>query len=361
MHRTSEASAGRASDPPTSTAAPLALGVYPTPVYRVDALSSERAELWVKDDGRVNAEYGGNKVRKLELVLPRALERSARRVVTLGAAGSHHVLATALFAKKVGLPVAAVLCPQPWTEHAEQTLAASIALGVDPHPVGSMAATAPRAASILRPGDYFLPPGGSNVTGTLGYVHAVTELVDQIRAGLLPEPDRIVAALGSGGTVAGLLAGVLREGLASRVVGVDVAVSTPVARGLALGLAALATRRDRGSAGPVRLSRQLEVDGSYLGPGYAHPTTEGAHATRVAAELGLELDPTYTAKTFAKVLELVGRPPPGRAAVPPPERARPLRVLYWHTLSAAPLGPLYAGAAPLPRRLAELLIRSQIA
>jgi 1-aminocyclopropane-1-carboxylate deaminase/D-cysteine desulfhydrase-like pyridoxal-dependent ACC family enzyme len=324
----------------------LSLGTYPTPVDRVDALSTPRAELWIKNDGLVSAEYGGNKVRKLELILPRALERGAKRLLTVGAAGSHQVLATALYGKKVGLPTAAVLCPQPFSVHAESMLRASLALGIEPHLVGSMSAIAAALPRVVRRGDYVLAPGGSSVTGTLGYLHAVAELVDQIRAGVLPEPDTIVAPLGSGGTIAGLLAGVLREGLATRVVGVEVAVRPPLGRALALGLALAATRRDAGSAGLVRLARQLEVLGTYLGEGYGYPTPEGARAQRVAGELGLELDPTYTAKTFAAVLDLLERAEP---------RDRPLRILYWHTLSAAPLTALLAGAPGLAPQFRALL------
>ena len=324
----------------------IRFGRYPTPVYRVDALSNERRELWLKDDGSVHPEYGGNKVRKLELVLPRALAKGARRVVTMGAAGSHQVLATALFAKKLGLETVAVLCPQPWSEHAEQTLSASHALGIEVHVAGSMTALAPLALRVRRRGDYLIAPGGSSITGTLGYLRAAGELADQITAGLVPEPDLIVAPLGSGGTVAGLLAGVLREGLRSRVMGVEVAIPSRLGRALVLGLALGVTRRDGGSAGPVRLSRQLVVDGSELGAGYAHATPRGDHAMQVAEKAGLSLDPTYTAKTFAKVLELLESPNP----------EIPSRILYWHTLSSSPLGPLLSGAKSLPSELSALLV-----
>jgi D-cysteine desulfhydrase len=332
----------------------LPLGNYPTPVRRIDELSSAQSELWLKDDGQANAEYGGNKVRKLELILPRARARGARRLIVMGAAGSHQVLATALFGKQLDLSTTAILFPQPWTPHAEQTFLASLALGVEPRPVRSMALVAAMLPRVVRPGDYVVAPGASSVIGTLGFLRAVRELVDQIRHGLLPEPDVIVTPLGSGGTVAGLLAGVLREGLKSRVVGVTVAMRAAVSRAMVLALAVAASRADAGSAGLLRLGRQLEVDGSYLGPGYAHPTVEGAYAGRIGAEVGLGLDPTYTQKAFAKALELVGVPPPGRAT-----RERPRRVLYWHTLSAAPLGPLIGGGSGLPRDLQKLLIRER--
>ena len=93
----------------------------------------------MKNDGVSAEPYGGNKVRKLELVLADAARRGARRLVTTGAGGSHHVLATAIYARAVGLPVVAVLCPQPWTEHAEATLRASLGAGIEVRVFGSMA------------------------------------------------------------------------------------------------------------------------------------------------------------------------------------------------------------------------------
>jgi D-cysteine desulfhydrase len=331
--------------PPLPT--PLTLGTFPTPVFRADALAAEGAELWVKNDGLSALPYGGNKVRKLEWILARALERGARRIVTAGAGGSHHVLATATFARGVGIPVLAVLCPQPWTAHAEATLRASLGQGIEPALVGSMTTVPLGVARHLRRGDFFVPAGGSSTLGTLGYARAVSELVGQIRRGELPEPDVMVAPLGSGGTVAGLLAGVLREGLTSRVVGVSVAVGARLGRAVTLTLAQRATRRDGGGAGLLSLSRALEIDDRQLGEGYGHATVAGEAATRRASEVGLTLDPTYTAKAFARALdELSPRPGP------------PRRVLYWHTLSAAPLDPLLRNApSELPERLRRLLPR----
>ncbi len=151
----------------------------------------------------------------------------------------------------------------------------------------------------------------------------------------------IVAPLGSGGTVAGLLAGAARYRPETRVLGVQVAVSRLVSEALVLSLAWSATRRRGIGVGPRGLARQLDLDGRHLGRGYGWPTADGDAASRVARRAGITLDPTYTAKTFAKCLELVGyagfaRKTPGRRPAP----ARPQRVLYWHTLSAAALEPL---------------------
>jgi D-cysteine desulfhydrase len=177
--------------------------------------------------------------------------------------------------------------------------------------------------------------GGSSARGSLGYVDAARELAGQIRAGEMPEPDFVVVALGSGGTVAGLAAGLEREGLRSRVVGVVVAEPAWVvairARWLARTCLRLAgVRGERGWLG-----RRLEVDPRWLGVGYGHPTESGARATEVAARVGLTLDPTYTAKTFAAALARVDALR---------DSAVPKTVLYWHTLSSAPAAPLLAAA-----------------
>ena len=287
---------------------------YPTPVARLGLRGV--AELWIKNDGVINSRYGGNKVRKLERILPAALASGARRIVTLGAAGSHHVLATTLFAGELGLPVCAALFPQPWSEHAERTLSCSLAHGLTPLVSRSLAHALLRARRARREGDYYVPAGGANVLGTEGFMHAVRELAEQIAAGELPEPDVIVAPLGTGGTVAGLLAGVVRHGLASRVVGVEVTRAYGLTRPLVLHLA----RRASGARLGL-LAAKLDVETGHAGRGYGHATERSSAAQRIAAEAGLTLDATYTAKAFAKALELAGQ-------------AAPRRVLYWHTLSA---------------------------
>jgi 1-aminocyclopropane-1-carboxylate deaminase/D-cysteine desulfhydrase-like pyridoxal-dependent ACC family enzyme len=256
------------------------------------------------------------------------VRKNSRRILTAGSAASHHVLATAIFARQIGLPVTAVLCPQAWTAHAEATFRATLKTGIETVTVGSMKAVPLALARIRRRGDYFVPPGGTNALGTLAYLHAVAELLQQIRDGELPEPDLIVAALGSGGTVAGLLAGVLRHGLRSRVLGVDIATSKPIGRAMALGYARGAMKLDGGETSLIRLSHQLDVDGSARGRGYGFPTRAGDRAIAEGHSIGLELDPTYTAKTFGQAL--------GRCRAPDP----PPVVLYWHTLSSAPLEPL---------------------
>jgi D-cysteine desulfhydrase len=347
----------------------LTLGNFPTPVRRLECLPELPGELWLKDDGCSSELYGGNKVRKLERTLASALAAGSKRIVTVGAAGSHHVLATALFARRLGIETVAVLCPQPWTSHAERVLLAVLGLGVDVKIAKNQVRAAwQMAREYARGGGYLLPPGGSNTEATLGYVDAVHELSGQIRQGTLPEPDVIVAALGSGGTVAGILAGVTELELRSRVLGVSVATGPRLARLLTLGLARAALARLGNRAQLRRLSASLWVDGSELGAGYGHPTRGGESATEVARGVGLGMDPTYTSKAFSAALRVIeslryaSAPAgePGRTCWAWARASRPpLRVLYWHTLStrSPDLLDRPAFSEPLPAPLRALLPR----
>jgi 1-aminocyclopropane-1-carboxylate deaminase/D-cysteine desulfhydrase-like pyridoxal-dependent ACC family enzyme len=317
----------------------VSLGTYPTPVQELTQASRGRCAVWVKRDDLTGALYGGNKVRKLEYLLADAHGRGATRLVTIGAIGSHHVLATTLYGRREGFSVEAALLPQPRTDHVVEVVRAGLGHGLVPMPAWGFASVAMRVVPrLFGGGAYFITVGGSNVMGSLGYVAAARELAAQIRAGEMPEPDVIVVALGSGGTVAGIAAGLELEGIRSHVVGVIVAdppwLITFRTRRLARACLRLGKRRENVVARGW-LDRRLSIDRRWLGAGYGVPTEEGARATEVAAQEGLVLDPTYTAKTFAAAL--------ARAEALRDSPA-PKTVLYWHTLSSSPVLPLLEGA-----------------
>lgn len=321
----------------------LELGRYPTPVDRVDALSRAGSTLWVKRDDLTSEAYGGNKVRKLELFLGAARDAGKRRIVTLGAVGSHQVVATALYGAREGFEVEAVLVPQPRSLHAELNLRAALSLGVRAIPAPAWALGPAVALGRLGRDAYFVPLGGSNTLGSLGFVDAARELAAQVRAGVLAEPDVVVVALGSGGTAAGLAAGLEREGLRTRVLGV--AVSEP---SFALGVMARRLARKAAAAAgssPVAAARaaaRIDVDGRWVGRGYGHAIGQGHAAREAAGRAGIALDPTYTEKAFACALALL-------------ETGRHANVLFWHTLSRAPIEPLVREGLHVPARLARLL------
>lgn len=320
----------------------------PSPVWACPELSTAYAELWIKNDGSLHPLYGGNKVRKLQRILERARAAGARRILTFGPAGSHHVLSTALFAPLYGLRSGAVLFPQLRTEHAEQMLRVTAAQDIELYPAAMGVAGLGVAASLaraFRPGDVVVPPGGSNACGAAAYADAVGELCDQVARGELPAPDSLIVALGSGGTAAGLAAGFAERRLATQVVAVDV-VGSHFGGAYARALAGqVLFRRTRRLGLPFAA---LRVEQAEPGVRYGEPSARGESATQLAAEVGLVLDPSYTAKAFAKALELTER----RASV---RRC----VLYWHTLSSVPFAPLLARAPPLaslPPSLRGLLL-----
>ena len=326
---------------------------YPTPVRACPELGSARAELWLKNDGLSHPVYGGNKVRKARALIDEATRRNARRVLSFGAVGSHHLLTLALFARAAHLASAAVVISQPRSEHAEATLRAALGLGLQTYPASHAALVPLLLARAWRTGDYLIPPGGSNALGARACADAIDELMQQIEHGLLPMPDCIVVPLGSGGTCGGLAAGVVRRGLPCRVIGVQVVAG--FAPGAAARSLAQGTLRRTGHA-PLApaLRTQLVFDATQVGAGYGCQTIAGRHASEIARTIGLELDQTYTAKAFASVLELLN----GSSPLAPKPVGRPLRVLYWHTLAATSLEPLLVDAPKaheVPRALAKLL------
>ncbi len=239
------------------------------------------------------------------------------------------MLATTYFGTRAGFEVEAVLVPQPRTEHVIEVLRADLGLGLRPFPVGSWAAVPWAVLARVAAGATLVPLGGSNALGTTGYVDAGLELAAQVRQGAMPEPDVCVVALGSGGTAAGLAVGFAAAGLRTRVVGVCVSAPLWALRASAGHLVRACARRAR--VAPLAGVR-LESDARFLGAGYGSRTQAGDEAADLAQRHGnLTLDPTYTAKAFACALWFV-------------RARRAATVLYWHTLSSAPMAPLLVGA-----------------
>jgi D-cysteine desulfhydrase len=327
----------------------------PSPTFRGRDLAG-CGELFVKDDGVLRDDYGGNKVRKLEGILPRAAERGTTRVLTVGPAGSHHVLATTVLGAALGLTTAAVLFPQSDSAHARETLQAALASGLEPIAVRSRSGVAGALLRERRPGDLIVPPGASSPAGALGYAHAVAELEDQVERGEVPAPDLIVVAAGSGGTAAGLLAGLAASRLETRLLAVDVGAAGLLAAPLIIALAAEVLRRQGQARRLPRLTRLLQVERGYCGAGYGRPLESFSAMSELARSMGLALEGTYTAKALAAAFDHVrglGRKAGDFAA----ERGSrlPLRVMYWHTLSKhLPRAP---SPAPLPEVLDRLFVR----
>ncbi|MEV6215334.1 pyridoxal-phosphate dependent enzyme [Nocardia sp. NPDC051833] len=293
----------------------LRLGTGPTPLRPLPELAVGRAQLWLADDGEFGeGGWGGNKIRKLEWLLPDARRRGRRTILTVGGLGTNWGLATALYAREHGLRTALALVDQPIDDHVRAQLARLERSGATLHFTHTKARTIAAVPYLLarhssggKP-PYLLPAGGSSTVGVLGYVEAALELADQVAAGVVPEPTHIVTAIGSGGTAAGLLLGLELAGLSTRVVGVVVNDQLRLDAKTLLRSArrTAALLRARGARLPeltLSADRLILVE-DQLGAGYGHPTAQGARAEALAAEAGLHLEPVYTAKAMAATLAL---------------------------------------------------------
>ncbi|HEU4461303.1 MAG TPA: pyridoxal-phosphate dependent enzyme [Solirubrobacterales bacterium] len=282
----------------------------PTPVRELSGLG-----IWVKEDGAFGSGgWGGNKVRKLEWLIPDAQRRGRRSILTFGGLGTNWGLATALYAREHGLATALALVDQPVDEHVEAQLARLEASGARIHRTHTKARTVAMLPWLLarnsrggRP-PYLLPAGGSSPIGALGYVEAALEIAAQVEDGSLPEPARVVVPVGTGGTAAGLALGFQLAGLRTRVAGIVVndqlRLDPPVLARLARRTAKLL--EDRGAQfGQLRIEPDmLDLSRDQIGAGYGHPTEAAARAAALAANEGLALDPVYTAKAMAGLFAL---------------------------------------------------------
>ena len=270
-----------------------------TPVQRVDrlgrALGLAPGQLWVKRDDLTGLTAGGNKARKLEHLVAEALAVDSDVLVTAGAAQSNHVRATAAVARAVGLDCVAVLSTRRVQNTAEGNLVLDDLFGVrvvwttPERREDDLSATADRLrAAGGRP--YVIPLGGTSPLGAVGYAEAAAE----IEAAL---PGSVVwCAVGTGGTQAGLVVGLGDYG---RVVGIDVAAVPEIDRTVPQVVAGCADLLDL-----PQPSGTWSVDMRYSDVPYGQPFPGVHDAIRlVARTTGLALDPVYTGRAMAGLVE----------------------------------------------------------
>jgi D-cysteine desulfhydrase len=285
------------------------LGAGPTPVRPLPGLAGE-TEVWLKDEsGFGDGGWGGNKVRKLEWLLPEVTRRGKKTILTFGGLGTNWGLATALYARDQGIHTTLALIDQPRDAHVEAQLKRIEASGATVHYTRSKNRTIALAPWLIARHSsgfrtpYILPSGGSSPLGALGYVETAFEIADQVRNGELPEPGYVVVPAGSGGTAAGLALGLALAGLPARVVGVIVTEHLRLDDEAMTKLAGKSARllAKRGADFPApRLN--LEMRSDWMGETYGAPTEESERATGMAGAAGLELDPVYTAKAMAGLI-----------------------------------------------------------
>ncbi len=330
-----------------------------TPVEPLALPGAAPGAVFVKRDERSCPLYGGNKPRKLEFIIGEALARGARRLVTVGALGTHHGLATTLLGRSAGLPTTLVLLWQPPSEAVRRALLLHAAWGADLVYGRNVPGVALQLARVLTGSalrgekPYWVAAGGSSDLGRIGFVSAGLELARQVREGGLPEPAEVWVPVGTGGTLAGLLVGFRLAGLRSRLVGVVVTDILPPGRGglarQARSVARWLRRLDPEIPAVAVQPADFDLVLDQLGAGYGFPTPQAEEAVAAAAESGLQLETTYTGKCLAALRERLRRP-----------REGPL--LFWNTFNAvdvAATAPAPLDPRALPPRFRRILERGR--
>lgn len=304
-------------------AARVPLGFFPTPLHRLDKMSEELGvNLWIKRDDFTGSNlFGGNKTRKLEFLIGKALGEGASAVITYGATQSNHAMQTAWAAAKSGLKpilyLAAVVPPDP--DDFKANLLLDGIYGAEIHVVdleeGESFEDAERRSfkmgksHVARLADsgvicYDIPMGGANEYGSLGYVNAMIELAEQMDAAGIGF-DYLYHSTGSGGTMAGLVAGKHLLGLDMEIhsvtamgIGDDGSYAARAAR-LANGALELIGGGESSSVNPG----DFVIDQNHYAPGYECPSEEATEAIKLLARTeGILVDPVYSGKAFAGLL-----------------------------------------------------------
>jgi L-cysteate sulfo-lyase len=293
----------------------IPLGHFPTPLEPMQNLSRVLGgpRLWIKRDDCTGLSTGGNKTRKLEFLMAEALALKADVVITQGATQSNHARQTAAAAARLGMRCHILLEDRTGSTDPSYTDNGNVLLDhmhgavVERRPGGSnmQAEMEVVAAKLVDAGQrpYVIPGGGSNPLGAIGYVNAALELVNQsAERGL--RIDHLVYATGSAGTQAGLVVGLHALNSPIRLLGIGVRAPREKQETMVHDLGRrtwdfLGLRHD--------LPREVVVANcDYVGGGYGVPTPGMVEAvTLLARTEGLLLDPVYSGKGMAGLIDLV--------------------------------------------------------
>ncbi|MDG5815226.1 pyridoxal-phosphate dependent enzyme [Chitinispirillales bacterium ANBcel5] len=311
----------------------IPLGGYPTDIKPLSNLypPSSGCNVYIKRDDLSGTFYGGNKVRKLEFLLAEARNKGVKRVITSGAAGSNHALATAIYAREAGLQCSLLLFEQPPSLSVRHNLLGDLWSGAEIHFEQNWNSLPVRIAQLRRHykkkegvAPFLIPPGGSSVTGTIGFVSAACELSDQIDSGSMPCPSKIFLPLGTMGTAAGLILGLRVTKPQIRVIPVRV-VPSFVANREGLYKLIVSTNKFLHHHAPafpmISISENdLYIDEHQFGDGYGIETEEARLCDLLLYQKEkIRLDGVYSGKAFAALKAYAD------------ECCSEETILFWHT------------------------------
>ncbi|MDA3016871.1 MAG: pyridoxal-phosphate dependent enzyme [Actinomycetota bacterium] len=294
----------------------ITLATLPTPLEDGGKLPSG-AHLWVKRDDLTGLGVGGNKARKLEFLCGQAIDNDAKSLVTVGAAQSNHCRMTAAAGARLGLPTHLVVSGEKPNRLEGNQLLAEI-FGAALHHTG-LAATdwagleefrARLTQQLVDRGEkpQSIPIGGSTAVGAIGYALAFDEIIEQCAKQSIVA-DAIVFTTSSGGTHAGLVAGLVRARAQDPQKHFPKIIGIGVAKGMALNSRSITDLANKTLTLLGLTVRALEsdvvIDPNYMGSDYAVATQAASDAAKWAAHRGAwVLDSVYSAKGFSGLLGL---------------------------------------------------------
>lgn len=290
----------------------------PTPVEKLETLGTavNAPHLWIKRDDLSGILYGGNKPRKLEFELAKAVEIGASTIITFGCAGSNHAVACSEYARMLGLKPICMLKPQENSHTVRKNLSLHQVIGTELHyypdtnlrELGTIALWLDEYNNTGK-FPYIIPTGGSTPLGTLGFVNAAFELKQQIDTGQLPMPDYIYVPCGSLATTVGLLLGCKAAHIPVIIVAVAI---EPTENQDAFKEVIIKLFRETNellhttdASFPLLEfpMERLEINHNFCGPAYAEFTAEGMQAYHLLkTKEDIVIDGTYTAKALAALL-----------------------------------------------------------
>ncbi len=297
---------------------PLTFG--PTPIEKLSPLSQHlgnKVEIYAKrEDCNSGLAFGGNKVRKLEYIVPDALASNADTLVTIGGVQSNHTRQVAAVAAKIGMKCH--LVQESWVPHHDavydrvgnillsRIMGAEIELVDEGFDIGIRQSWENALESVkARGGKPYAIPAGASVHkyGGLGFVGFAEEVRAQ-EADLGFKFDYVIVCTVTGSTHAGMLVGFAADGRANRVIGIDASYTPAQTRAQVMQIA-------RQTADLVGLGRDITDDDlvlieDYAYPAYGVPSEETNEAIRLTARMeGMITDPVYEGKSMQGLIDLI--------------------------------------------------------
>ena len=299
----------------------IPLAFLPTPLEYAENLTKllEGPRIFFKRDDCTGLAFGGNKARKLEFIMADILEKQADVIITIGGLQSNWARQTAAAARKLGLKIILVLNGKEPEEYQGNLLLDSI-LGCDirykPYTdeeeqreeAGETPITGGIAEEVKKSDKvpYIIPLGGCNPIGNLGYINAVKELKKQSEENSI-NIDYIVSAVGTGGTQAGIELGLRLYEMNTKCYGITISRHIKPKSQEITDLCNKTIECFKLELHQF-FSDEIIVNYNYIGEGYAIPTDESIEAIYTIAKMeGIILDPVYTGKAMAGLIDLIKR------------------------------------------------------